>query len=65
MAQDVYADAKSSLESLRNGLTYDDDGVHRAFNNWIMGVDISQEQGKHNRIGDIHIGGEMLPEFES
>jgi len=65
MAQDVFRDAKSGLESLRNGLTYDDEGVERAFNNWIMGDDIAQEPIKSNRIGDIHIGGEILPEFKS
>jgi hypothetical protein len=65
MAQDVFMDAKLSLESLRNGLSYDDEDVERAFNNWIMGDDISQEPSKYNRISDIHIGGEILPEFES
>jgi hypothetical protein len=65
MAQDVYQDAKSSLESLRNGLMYDDEGVERAFNNWIMGNDIYQEPSKSNRIGDIHIGGEILEEFKN
>jgi len=65
MAQDVYQDAKLSLESLRNGLNYDDEGVYRAFSNWIMGIDIDQEPIKLNRTGDIHIGGEILPEFSN
>jgi len=66
MAQDVYADAKSSLESLRNGLTYDDEDLNGAFYRWIDGLDWeSPDPQKSNRIGDIHIGGEMLPEFLS
>ena len=34
MAQDVYQTAKSSLESLRNGLTYDDEHIAESFNQW-------------------------------
>jgi len=37
MPDDVYREAKQSLEDNRNGLTYDDEGVERAFNKWIMG----------------------------
>jgi len=65
MAQDVYQDAKSSLESLRNGLTYDDEGVERAFNDWITGGYVEHNPIKLNRTGDIHIGGEIMPEFKS
>lgn len=64
MAQDVYHDAKSSLESLRNGLAYDDEGVNAAFYNWIEGLEWGEPEPQ-KRIGDIHIGGEMLPEFKN
>lgn len=66
MSQDVYESAKSSIESLRNGIAYDDDDVKIAFYRWIDGLDWgSPEPQKSNRVGDIHIGGEILPEFNS
>jgi hypothetical protein len=34
MAQDVYQTAKYSLESLRNGSTYDDEHIAESFNQW-------------------------------
>jgi len=56
VAQHMSADALRSVESLRNGDTYDDEHIAESFKRW--------RERKQKRIGDIHIGGEILPEFK-
>jgi hypothetical protein len=65
MAQDVYSEAKSSLESLRDGDGYSDDNLGAAFSAWLEGKEWPLDEHPQIRVGDVKIGGDVLPEFES
>jgi len=65
MAQDVYSEAKSSLESLRDGDSYSDDNLRAAFSAWLEGDEWPLDEHPQIRVGDVKIGGEITEEFKN
>jgi hypothetical protein len=65
MPQDVYCDAKNSLESLRDGDGYSDDNLNFSFGAWLNGEEWPLDEHPQIRIGDVKVGGEITEEFKN